>query len=329
MSVSLGERAAHIGEAPTRQPYLMPLFNDLPANTRGIIATCVAMIGFIGTDSCIKLASQELPISQMLVLRGFAILSILMVLAFATGAHKKLPTFKDKAVWVRASGECMATLLYYNAITQIPIANANAVLQTIPLAIVAVAAIVYKEKVGWRRWSVVLIGFSGVLLVLQPGGDGFMPASLWAVAAVAFFVVRDMATRSIDRRLPAVSINLVTSASVMLMGVGLAPFETWVAPTPHALMLLGLSACFLTMGYLALTVAMRSGDVSVAAPFRYSIVLWALAIDAIIFGNHPDIVMIVGMALTVGSGIYMIFREQQIKKQAKTKPNGAPDQPAS
>lgn len=285
-------------------------------NTRGIIATCLAMIGFIGTDSCIKLAAQDMPVSQMIALRGIAILAILVAMAFATGAHKSLPTFKDKAVGLRAFGECMATLLYYNAIIAIPIANANAVLQTIPLVIVAVAALFFKEKVGWRRWTVILVGFSGVLLIIQPGGDGFLPASLWAVAAVVFFVIRDMATRYIDPRLPAVSINLVTSASVMVMGFILAFFQEWVTPTPQALALLGLSACFLTMGYLAVTVAMRSGDVSVTSPFRYSIVLWALAIDALVFGNRPDLSMIVGLTIVVASGIYMIVREQQIKRQS-------------
>ncbi len=286
-------------------------------NTRGILATCLAMVGFIGTDSCIKFVSQDLPISQMIVLRGIAILAILTTLAVATGAIKTLPTLQDKPVWIRAFGECMATLLYYNAITQIPIANANAVLQIIPLAIVAVAAIVFKEKVGWRRWTVVLIGFSGVLLVIQPGGDGFMPASLWAVAGVAFFVIRDMATRSIDRRLPTVSINLVTSASVMVMGLGLAFFQDWVVPSVQALALLGLAACFLTMGYLAVTVAMRTGDVSASAPFRYTIVLWALGIDFVIFGNRPDLLMIIGMSLVVVSGLYLVLRERQIKAQER------------
>ena len=281
---------------------------------RGILATCLAMIGFIGTDSCIKLASQDLPVSQMIALRGIAILLILTAMAFATGAHKRLPTFKDRAVWLRAAGECISTLLYYKAIIQIPIANANAVLQTIPLAIVAVAALFFGEKVGWRRWAVIIIGFMGVLLIIQPGGEGFRPASLWAVAAVAFFVVRDMATRRIDNRLPTISINLVTSAAVMTMGFVLAPFDDWVMPDAHSLGLLAMSACFLTMGYLAVTVAMRSGDVSVTSPFRYSIVLWALLIDAVVFGNRPDLLMLIGITIIVGSGIYMILRERQIQK---------------
>jgi drug/metabolite transporter (DMT)-like permease len=294
----------------------MHAFNALSPNTRGILATCLAMIGFIGTDSCIKLASQDLPVSQMIALRGIAILAILIALAFATGAHRALPTLKDKAVGMRAICECIATLLYYKAIIAIPIAHANAVLQTIPLAIVAVAAIFFKEKVGWVRWMLILFGFGGVILVIQPGGEGFELASLWAVAAVIFYVVRDMSTRYIDKRLPAVSINLVTSAAVMGMGFVLALFEDWVVPSPHALMLLGLSACFLTMGYLAVTVAMRTGDVSVTSPFRYSIVLWALAIDALVFGNRPDLTMIIGISIVVASGILMILRERQTKARA-------------
>jgi drug/metabolite transporter (DMT)-like permease len=296
----------------------MQFFNSLSPNARGILATCLAMFGFISTDSCIKLASEELPVSQMIALRGIAILAILTALAFATGAHKKLPTFKDKAVGLRAFGECMATLLYYNAIIAIPIANANAVLQTIPLVIVAVAALVFKEQVGWRRWLVIIVGFSGVLLVIQPGGDGFQVASLWAVAAVAFYAVRDMSTRYIRKDLPAVSINLVTSASVMMLGFIMAFFQDWVMPSAQSLALLGLAACFLTLGYLAVTVAMRSGDVSVTSPFRYSIVLWALAIDALVFGNLPDALTVLGLTIIVASGIYMIVRERQVKLQRQS-----------
>ncbi len=286
-------------------------------NARGIVATCLAMIGFIGTDSLIKLASDDLPISQMVALRGMAILAILLALAFATGAIKTLPTLLDRPVWLRAGAECVSTLLYYNAVIAIPIANANAVLQAIPLTIVAVAALCFGEKVGWRRWAVIVAGFLGVLLIIQPGGSGFQPASLWAVAAVIFYVTRDMATRHIDHRLPTISINLVTSGSVMLMGFLLAPFQDWVVPSGQSLFFLGLAACFLTMGYLAVTVAMRSGDVSVTSPFRYSIVLWALLIDLIVFGNHPTALMLVGLTIVVGSGLYMIVRERQTRAQAE------------
>ncbi|MBV6657346.1 MAG: DMT family transporter [Devosiaceae bacterium] len=292
----------------------MPLLQTLSPNARGIIATCLAMVGFIGTDSCIKLASDELPVSQMLALRGIAILAILVALAVATGAYKRLPTFKDRAVGMRAGAECVATVLYYNAIIAIPIASANAVLQMIPLAIVAVAALVFGEKVGWRRWLIILVGFGGVLLVIQPGGDSFQPASLWAVGAMIFYVLRDMTTRTIDRSLPAISINLVTSASVMMLGFAMAPFEDWVTPSPQSLALLGAAACFLTLGYLAVTVAMRTGDVSVSSPFRYSIVLWALLIDLFVFGNQPNTLMLVGIAILVGSGIAMVLRERQVRR---------------
>lgn len=294
----------------------MQFFHSLSPNGRGILATCVAMIGFIGTDSCIKLASQQLPVSQMIALRGIAILAILVSLAFATGAVKRLPRLRDRGVAIRAFGECMATWLYYHAIIAIPIANANAVLQTIPLAMVAVAALVFGEKVGWKRWAIILFGFSGVLLIIQPGSEGFQPASLWAVGAVVFYVLRDMATRYIDRELPAISINLVTSASVMGMGFVLALFEDWVVPSPQALGLLGLAACFLTLGYLAVTVAMRNGDVSVTSPFRYSIVLWALMIDLLVFGNQPGLLTLIGLAVVVGSGLVMILRERQMRRQA-------------
>ncbi len=293
----------------------MHFFNTLSANTRGIIATCIAMAGFVTNDTCIKLAAQDLPIGQLIAMRGVAALAFMIALGFATGAIKTMPTLGDKAVGLRAVGEVMATVLYYNALTQIPLANANAVLQTIPLAVVAVAALIFGEKVGWRRWSVILLGFAGVILILQPGGDSFQPASLWAVAAVTFFVLRDMSTRHIDPRLPSVSINITTTAAVMVVGFALAFFQPWQMPDARAFALMGLAAMLLSTAYVAMTVAMRNGDVSVTSPFRYSIVLWALLLDVLVFGNRPELSMIVGMTIVVASGLYMIIRERQIKAQ--------------
>lgn len=284
------------------------------ANTRGIIATCIAMAGFVTNDTCIKLAAAELPIGQLIAMRGVAALAFIVMLGFATGAIKTMPKLTDKAVGLRAVGEVGGTLLYYNALTQIPIANANAVLQVIPLAVTAAAALILGEKVGWRRWLIVLTGFAGVMLIIQPGGDSFHPASLWALGAMVFMVLRDLSTRFIDPKLPTISINIITTAAVMLVGFGLAAFEPWEMPSTRSFVLLGLSAMLLTMAYLAITVAMRTGDVSVSSPFRYSIVLWALLIDLLIFGNRPELSMIIGMSVVIGSGIAMIVREQQVKR---------------
>jgi drug/metabolite transporter (DMT)-like permease len=294
----------------------------LSANTRGIIATCIAMAGFVTNDTCIKLAASDLPIPQLIAMRGVAALLFIVMLGFATGTIRTMPKLTDKAVGLRAVGEVGGTLLYYNALTQIPIANANAVLQVIPLVVTAVAAIVLGEQVGWRRWIIVLIGFAGVMLVIQPGGNGFHPASLWALGAMCFMVLRDLSTRFIDPKLPTISINIITTAAVMLVGFGLAAFEPWQMPSARSFVLMGLSAVLLTIAYLAITVAMRSGDVSVSSPFRYSIVLWALLIDLVVFGNRPELSMMIGMTLVVGSGITMIFRERQLTRaSAQTAPD--------
>lgn len=286
------------------------------ANTRGIIATCIAMAGFVTNDTCIKLAASDLPIGQLIAMRGVAALAFIIMLGVATGAIKTMPKLTNKAVGLRAVGEVGGTLLYYNALTQIPIANANAVLQVIPLAVTAAAALILGEKVGWRRWLIVLIGFAGVMLVIQPGGDSFHPASLWALGAMVFMVLRDLSTRFIDPELPAISINIITTAAVMLVGFALAAFEPWAMPSARAFVLMGLSAMLLTMAYLAITVAMRTGDVSVSSPFRYSIVIWALLIDLVIFGNRPELSMIIGMSVVIASGIAMIIRERQVQRSA-------------
>lgn len=298
----------------------------ISANTRGIIATCIAMAGFVTNDTCIKLAAVDLPIGQLIAMRGVAALVFIVMLGFATGAIKTMPKLTDKAVGLRAVGEIGGTVLYYNALTQIPIANANAVLQVIPLAVTAAAALILGEKVGWRRWLIVLVGFAGVMLIIQPGGDSFHPASLWALGAMFFMTLRDLSTRFIDPKLPAISINIITTAALMLVGFALAAFEPWAMLNVRSLILIGLSAVLLTIAYLAITVAMRSGDVSVSSPFRYSIVVWALLIDLVIFGNRPELSMLIGMGVVVASGIAMIVREHRLKhadKHNAEKPDAA------
>ncbi|MEM1286836.1 MAG: DMT family transporter [Pseudomonadota bacterium] len=293
---------------------LSTFFARLPPNARGIVATCLAMLGFIGTDGCIKFVSDELSISQMIVMRGVIILIFLIAIGRFTGGLDRLPGLKDRVVFLRAAAECSATLLYYQAITRVPIANANAVLQIIPLLIVAAAALFLGEKVGWRRWLAILTGFCGVMLVVQPCADAFQGPIVFALGAALFYSFRDLSTRFIDNDLSAVSINLVTSSCVILMGVVLIPFQDWHIPSIQSIAVLALAASFLTMAYIAVTVAMRTGDVSASAPFRYSIVVWALLIDVIIFANIPSALTIIGILITVGSGLYLIFRERAVQQ---------------
>ena len=164
------------------------------------------------------------------------------------------------------------------ALFQIPIANSNTILQVVPLMVTAAAAIFLKDEVGWRRWTAIAIGFAGVLIVIRPGLAGFNEFSLLALAAAAFIALRDMTTRIMAVSVPTLLIAFITAVVVGISGPIYAAVvgEHWLMPSAKAVALLGGASVFLTGGYLTAIDFMRHGDIAVVAPFRYTVIVWAV-----------------------------------------------------
>ncbi|MEO1793996.1 MAG: DMT family transporter, partial [Pseudomonadota bacterium] len=190
--------------------------------------------------------------------------------------------------------------------------NVTAVFQLVPLAMTAAAAVYLKERVGWRRWSAAAVGLAGVVLIIRPGTAEF---SWWYVAVLAAVVVvtaRDIATRFIDRATPTLIVVFLTAVAVTLAGVLLLPFETWKTPEMHHLVRLAAAAMLCCAGYYALIECWRDGDVSATAPFRYSVVLWAILFGALFLGEMPTYWTLAGSAIVMGAGLYTFVRERQL-----------------
>ncbi len=287
-----------------------------------------AMAGFTVNDAITKAVSSELNIGQILLVRGL----FAMVLIAALAVHRKaIRSFRALLVWpvaLRVIGEIGGTLTYVAAISQIPLANASAIFQALPLVITLGAALVFGEPVGWRRWLAIAAGFIGVLVIVRPGAEGFSQPALLALASVGFCTVRDLATRRIPKELPSVFITLLTTVTVTTAGaVILVPLGGWKAPSGHALGLLALAAVLILIGYQCIIIALRSGDISAVAPFRYSALLWAMLLGYLIFGHKPDGPMVMGAAIIVLSGLYAFYRERKRDKlrPAATGPGLPPD----
>ncbi|PTW60854.1 drug/metabolite transporter (DMT)-like permease [Breoghania corrubedonensis] len=287
--------------------------SDFGKNGRGIAAMLVASAGFILNDSMVKFVSQDLPIGQIVFMRGFFACLLIGTIAWATGALANPKVLLHPAVLLRASAETCASVFYLAALAHLPIANATAILQALPLMIVAASALFLGEHVGWRRWGAVLAGFCGVLLIVRPGFSGFSVWSLSAIVGVTCMSVRDLATRAIPAEVKTFA---AAFASVLmttcLLGPVLAPFETWVMPAPHLLALLVGAAVFLLVGFVFIIIAVRTGDMVVVAPFRYSIVIWAIIIGFLVWGDVPDWPTLAGITLLIATGIYAFFRERAL-----------------
>lgn len=279
-----------------------------------------AMVGsqavFTVNDALMKLAARELPGGQAIFIRGLLAIVLALALAVAMGGLRSWPSRRDwPLIGFRNIGEVGATLLYLTALFNMPIADATAILQFLPLAITAGAALFLREHVGWRRWLATLVGFIGVLLIIRPGTPAFNGWSLVALAAVAAIVLRDLTTRRIDRQVPTVLLTLISSLSVTTAAGCLAFVEPWHMPTAKGLAMAGSAAFFVLAGYYLIIEAMRRGDVAVVSPFRYSVILWAILAGVLIFGEAPDPLALAGTAVVIVAGLYTLFRERQLARQ--------------
>lgn len=284
-------------------------------NGRAIAAMLAAMAGFILNDTLVKLTSDGLALGQIIFVRGLICIGLIVAFGLFTGLFREMHRFRHPAVLVRAGAETAATLFYLSALFQLPIANATAILQSLPLIVTAGAALLLGNHVGWRRWTAIGIGFCGVLMIVRPGLAGFNAYSLLALAGVGCMALRDLATRKLPADVPTLGVALVTFVAVTLLGFGLTVADGWQPITVPVFIHLAGAAVFVMAGYIFIILAMRLGDVAVVAPFRYSIVIWAICIGYLVWGDVPDMMTLAGTAVVVVMGIYAFWREMRLTRR--------------
>lgn len=283
-------------------------------NLKGALFMMISMAAFVINDTLMKSLAGEVPLFQAIFVRGLFATAFVGGLAWARGAARMsalAPQDRGVALF-RAGAEIGTTTCFLTALFNMPIANASAILQVTPLALTLVGALFLGERVGWRRWSAVVAGFVGVLLIVKPGGEGFDSASLWALAAVGFVCLRDLATKRLSSATPSLFVTLMTAVSITILGGAVTLVGTWAPMTGKTLGVLALSACFLFVGYLFSVMTMRVGEMAFVSPFRYSILIWALILGYFAFGDLPGPLTFVGAAIVVGAGFYTFLREQRV-----------------
>lgn len=289
----------------------MDVFLPLSPNFRGALFMAISMAGFTTNDAITKYASASMNMGQVMVIRGIFATALIGLLAWHQGAFRAPRALGHPLVIVRVLGEVGGTVTFLIALAHLPIATVSAVLQALPLAVTMGAALFLGEDVRWRRWLAIAVGFIGVMIIVRPGFEGFSVYTLYALACVVFCAIRDLATRSLPDHIPSSLISTATAAAVMIAGVFLfVPMGGWTPPSASSVGLLGIGAVLLVIGYQFIIMAMRVGDISFIAPFRYTALIWAMALGFAIFGDIPDTAMIVGAVIVVGSGLYALYRER-------------------
>jgi len=284
-------------------------------NLRGILFMILAMAGFAFEDLFIKMLSTHLPISEVIIILGFTGSIVFLIIALLQRApifHKEL---LNKHVIIRTICELLGAVFFVTAIALTPLSSATAILQITPLLVTIGAVIFFREKVGWRRWTAVFVGFMGVLLIVRPGFEGFMPASIFALLGSLFLAARDLATRAMQVKLASVTIALYAFIAFGISGILIIPFNSpMIIPTSNQIIYFIGASTFGVIAYYSLVISSRIGEMSVISPFRYSRIVFAMLLAIIILGERPDSLTLIGATIIVVSGFYTFIRETVLNK---------------
>ncbi len=292
----------------------------LSDNLRGAGLMVLAMLCFAIEDMFIKFLGGAIPVGQLLALLGAGGAVIMAVACLVQREPLVSKDLLHRAVVVRNIGELIGTIGFVSALTLIPLATASAILQTNPLVVTLGAAIFFNEAVGWRRWSAIIVGLFGVLLILRPGMDGFDWNALFAVQGMIGLSIRDLATRKAPANLSALQLSLVAFALLIPTGIVMMWVQGTVyePPTMREWGILVIAAIIGAFSYRFIVGAMRIGEISVVTPFRYTRMVFALIIGLVVFAEVPDALTLIGVAIVIASGLYTLWREQ-IRKTATEK----------
>lgn len=287
---------------------------SLPDNRKGALFMTLAMAAFAVEDSFLKAATVWVPPATAMM--GFGALGMLVFAVIARlRGEAALPRI-TRSLAIRSGFEIGGRLFYSLALAFAGLGATSAILQATPLVVIAGAVWVFGEKVGWRRWTAIGVGFLGVLLVLRPTGEALQPAALFALLGMAGFAGRDLATRAAPLTVTNAQLGVLGLGMLFLAGlvVQLVTLSPLAVPPPAAMGAILGATIFGCIAYAALTVAMRTGEVSVVTPFRYTRLVFALILAVAIFGERPDLPMLLGSALIVGSGLFTLARSRRVAK---------------
>ncbi|MDX2158281.1 MAG: DMT family transporter [Hyphomicrobiaceae bacterium] len=287
------------------------------SNLRGILFMTAACASFACGDTIMKLSAGSVPTSELLFLRGCFVTTGGFLLAVTLGSLALLHRAISRPMALRAFGDVGGAWSFQLALARMPYAELSAVGQLLPLSITAASALFLGERVGWRRWTATIVGLCGVLLIIRPGSSGFNWWALVGVLSVLASTVRDLATRRVDRGVPPPVIMMLSAGAVTLSSLVAAPFSSWTSPPASLVLAMAGAGIFSLVGQMCLIISVRAGDISAVAPFRYTIILFAILSGVLVFGHFPDVLTLTGTAIVVAAGLYTFYREQTLRRRGE------------
>ena len=271
----------------------------------------VSMFGFVVNDTLMKSFFITYPIIEIIFLRALFCLPLLFI---AMKIKRVKILNHSRLTWnlmmLRGFAEVMATITFLYALKHLPLPNVTAIIQILPLTVTMAAALFLNERVGYRRWTAIIIGLIGVIIVINPGAEGFSSYSYYAVLSVIFVTMREMVTRKLPPEVPSVLVTFVTIIGVTIMSAVAMPFVSLKALDASTVILVFSASIAVFVGYLFSIMAMRVGEISLVSQFRYTGMIWATLLGYVMFSDIPTPNTIFGVFIIVASGLYAFHRKR-------------------
>ena len=259
-------------------------------------------------DAMAKYLTQSYPVGQVMALRGLSILILLIVFLFFINNLKALKINSWKSHLLRAGTMTGSTVFFVTGLSFLPLANAIAIAFIAPVLTTILGIVVLKETVSWQRWTAIIIGFCGVLIIVQPSSDAFKLAALAPLGAAAFGAARDVITRAISTSENSISILFSSMLMVALAGFFTYPLGWNNLQLDHIWIFI-VSGLLVGLAQYLMIEAFRLGKVAVISPFKYSSLLWAILIGLLVWNDFPSKYVILGAIILILSGIYLLRDE--------------------
>lgn len=284
-----------------------------PTSYKGIFLFCTAIFLFVVMDTIVKYATETYPPMQVVWARNFFHTVLMTMFMLPSQGLRIIKTNRLKLQIIRSMLLLCATISFFTAIKYVPLADAGAVGSTAPLFVILFSVLILKEKISYRRWAAVGVGFLGAMIILRPGMTEVHPALFLVVCTSICYSLYQIATRflsGIDK--PATTLFYTSLVGTILMSVAMPFF--WVTPDLEGWLVLVVIGLIGGVSHFIMIKAFDFTAASTAAPFQYTQLIWMAIFGYIVFGDFPDGLTIVGTLIIVCSGLYILFRERQLSK---------------
>jgi drug/metabolite transporter (DMT)-like permease len=296
----------------------MPLFKNLSAydersaRLAGIALMVLSIFMFSFGDAMGKFLVGTYSVGQLLLLRACAALLLLSPLVWRQ-RHQFLQLERPGLQLFRVVLSTLEVAAFFLATVYLPLADVITYYLAGPIFVTAMSAIFLGEKVGWRRWTAILIGFCGVLIALRPSAQTVSLPALIALGGSLSFATLMLITRSL-RKTPDIVMASSQFVGTFLLGAVLSAFH-WVPPTSGSLVIFALAGCVSVTALFCVNRSLKLAPASVVVPYQYSMIVWAVIFGFVVFGDVPEIATIVGAAIIIAAGFYIYLRERDLGRR--------------